>query len=68
MEIKTIEPFLNYYENLRGLTMKVIKCIPPEKIDWTYQTGKFTFADLIRHLAALERFMFAENLQFKKSC
>ena len=41
MDIKTIEPFLNYYENLRGLTMKVIKCIPPEKIDWTYQTGAF---------------------------
>jgi uncharacterized damage-inducible protein DinB len=36
-------------------------------LEWTYQEGKFTLGDLIRHLAAMERFMFAENVQFKKS-
>lgn len=67
MEIKTIQPFLEYYEKLRERTLRVIKCIPPEKLEWTYQEGKFTLGDLIRHLAAMERFMFAENVQFKKS-
>lgn len=67
MEIKTIEPFLIYYEKVRQRTMRVIKCIPPQRLDWTYQDGKFTFGDLIRHLAATERFMFAENVQFRKS-
>ena len=67
MEITTIKPFLKYYENLRKRTLKVIKCIPPEKMDWTHAAGKFTFADLIRHLAATERFMFAETVQNKKS-
>jgi uncharacterized damage-inducible protein DinB len=67
MEIRTIDPFLIYYEKIRRRTMRVIKCIPPHRLDWTYQDGKFTFGDLMRHLAATERFMFAENVQFRKS-
>lgn len=47
--------------------MKVIQCIPSEKIDWTYKPGKFTFADLIRHLASIERYMYAESVQLKPS-
>jgi len=67
MEIITIDPFLDYYEKIRHRTMKVINQIPPEKIDWTYKEGKFTFADLIRHLATIERYMYAENAQLKPS-
>jgi len=67
VEIKTIEPFLDYYERIRERTLKVIRCIPPDKIDWTYKEGKFTFADLIRHLATIERYMYAETVQFKPS-
>jgi uncharacterized damage-inducible protein DinB len=67
MEISTISPFLDYYEKVRGRTLKVIKCISPEKFDWTYKEGKFTFADLIRHLASIERYMYAENVQLKPS-
>lgn len=67
MEIETIEPFLDYYERIRERTLKVVRCIPPEKIDWTYREGKFTFADMIRHLATIERYMYAETVQFKPS-
>ena len=67
MEITNVNVFLEYYEKLRARTLRVIRCIPPDKFDWTYKAGKFTFADLIRHLAATERFMFAENVQNKKS-
>lgn len=67
MEIETIEPFLDYYEKIRERTLKVVRCIPPEKIDWTYKEGKFTFGDIIRHLAAIERYMYAENVQFNPS-
>lgn len=67
MEITSINAFLEYYEKLRGRTRRVIGCIPPDKMDWTYRAGKFTFADLIRHLAASERFMFAENVRGNKS-
>ncbi len=67
MEIETIEPFLDYYERIRERTLKVIRFIPPDKIDWTYREGKFTFADLIRHLATIERYMYAETVQFRPS-
>lgn len=67
MDINTIGPFLDYYEKIRQRTLKVIKCIPPEKIDWTYKGEKFTLADLIRHIASIERYMYAENVQLKPS-
>ncbi len=62
MEITTIEPFLHYYEGIRERTRRVIRCIPPDHFDWAPAPGKFSFADLIRHLAATERWMFAENV------
>lgn len=67
MEITNVTTFLEYYEKLRGRTVRVIQCIPPDKMDWTPRAGKFTFADLIRHLAAAERFMFAETVRGNKS-
>jgi uncharacterized damage-inducible protein DinB len=67
MEIKTIEPFLDYFERIRERTLRVTRSIPPDKIDWTYREGKFSFADIIRHLAAIERYMYAENVQGKPS-
>jgi len=67
MEIRSIEPFLDYFAKVRGRTLKVIACIPPESIDWTYRQGKFTFADVIRHLGTIERYMYAENAQLKPS-
>jgi uncharacterized damage-inducible protein DinB len=67
MEIRTIEPFLEYFERIRERTLRVVGCIPQDKIDWTYREGKFSFADIIRHLAAIERYMYAENVQGKPS-
>jgi len=67
MEIQTINPFLDYFERIRERTLRVIHSIPPEQIEWTYKEGKFTFGDVIRHLATIERFMYAENVQLKPS-
>lgn len=53
--------FLPYWENIRGRTMRVVACVPPEKIEWRPQAGAFSFGDLIRHLGAIERLMFGEN-------
>jgi uncharacterized damage-inducible protein DinB len=67
MEIQTIQPFLQYFGNVRERTMRVARCIPPDKIDWTYAEGKFTLGDLLRHIAVTERYMFAECVQGKPS-
>ena len=57
----------SYFDRIRERTMRVVACVPPDKIDWTYKEGKFTFGDLMRHLASIERWMFAENSQRRKS-
>lgn len=67
MEIRTIQPFLHYFGNVRERTLRVARCIPPDKIDWTYAEGKFTLGDLLRHIAVAERYMWAETVQGKPS-
>ncbi|HEY1481655.1 MAG TPA: DinB family protein [Candidatus Acidoferrum sp.] len=63
MEILTIQPFLKYFTNIRERTMRVARCVPPDKIDWSYAPDKFTLGDLLRHIAVAERYLFAENIQ-----
>lgn len=60
MEIITIESFLSYYEKTRQATNNVIEVIPPGKINWAYMPGKFTIGDQVRHIAGIERYVFAE--------
>jgi uncharacterized damage-inducible protein DinB len=63
MEIQAIQPFLKYVGNVRERTMRVARCIPADKIEWSYAPGKFTLGDILRHLAVAERYMWAENAQ-----
>ena len=67
MEIRHIDNFLHYYRNIRRRTLRVCDCIPWERFEWTYREGKFTLGDLLRHLGAAERYMFAENVQDRPS-
>lgn len=60
MEIASIEKFIAYYGKIRQITDKVIQVVPSDKLDWTYAAGKFTIGDLVRHIAAIERHVFAE--------
>ncbi|RIV42448.1 DinB family protein [Flagellimonas pelagia] len=62
MEITNINTFLDYYGKIRERTNRLIAVIPPEYMDWAYRPGKFTIADQIRHIAAIERYMFAETI------
>lgn len=67
MEITTIKPFLEYYDKIRERTNKLIQIIPPDKLDWAYLPGKFSVGDQIRHIATIERYMFAETIAGRKS-
>ncbi|HEY3052279.1 MAG TPA: DinB family protein, partial [Thermoanaerobaculia bacterium] len=67
MENPKVAEFVNYFDRIRERTMRVAACVPPDRIDWTYKEGKFTLGDLMRHLAAIERWMFAENAQRRPS-
>ncbi len=61
MEIVSITSFLDYFERVRERTLRLIQVIPEDAMDISYKPGKFTIADMIRHIAATERYMFAEN-------
>jgi uncharacterized damage-inducible protein DinB len=62
MEIRSISQFLEYWDNLRGRTRRVVTCIPPERLEWSQRDGAFTLGDLVRHLATIERYMYAETV------
>jgi uncharacterized damage-inducible protein DinB len=58
---------VGYWHRVRERTMRVVACVPPDKVDWTYREGKFTLGDLMRHLGSIERWMFAENVAGRAS-
>lgn len=60
MEITSIESFVDYYRKTRQVTKQFIRIIPHDRLDWSYMPGKFTIGDLVRHIAAIERDVFAE--------
>jgi|SRR5580693_4429985 uncharacterized damage-inducible protein DinB len=67
MEIHDAASFARYFESIRARTLRVAEAIPGERLEWAPAPGSFTFGDLLRHLAAMERHMFAENVQGRPS-
>ncbi len=61
MATDDLAELLRYHERVRARTLRVAQCIPPEHLEWTFRPGRFTLGDLLRHLGALERYMFAET-------
>ena len=67
MEIRDVRTFLAYLDSTHARTRRVILCIPPADVEWAPGPGKFSFGDLVRHLACIERDMYAETVQGKPS-
>jgi uncharacterized damage-inducible protein DinB len=67
VEIRSVGPFLKYFSSVRERTMRVSRCVPPDRVEWSYALGKFTLGDLLRHIAVTERFLFAESIQGRPS-
>lgn len=67
MEIRGIEPFLDYYAKIRERTRRVVALIPPDRLEWAPREGAWSFGDMVRHLGAIERWMFAENVSGRPS-
>lgn len=67
MEIRDLAIFLDYFNKVHQRTMRVVRCIPPDKVGWSYREGKVTLGDLARHIAAANRYIFAEAIQNGRS-
>lgn len=67
MQPQSLDLFLDYLDKVQQRTMRVVACIPPDKLEWSYRKGKFTPGDIVRHMGAIERYMFGETIQGKPS-
>ena len=59
--------FLDYLDKVHTRTRRVAVLVPPDDLEWAPATGRFTFGDLIRHLAGIERDMYAETVHGRPS-
>ncbi|MDC8103466.1 MULTISPECIES: DinB family protein [Chryseobacterium] len=67
MEIRSAQSFIDYYEKVRSRTLRLLEVIQPEHLDFSYKPGKFTVGDQIRHIAAIERYMYGETIAGRRS-
>lgn len=67
MEIRELPTFLAYLGSVHTRTRRVIECIPKTDIDWAPAPNKFSFGDIVRHLAGIERWMYGETVQRRPS-
>jgi uncharacterized damage-inducible protein DinB len=67
VEIRSVRQFLEYWDSLRGRTRRVVACIPPDQLEWSARPGSFSLGDLVRHLATIERYMYAATVAGRPS-
>jgi uncharacterized damage-inducible protein DinB len=53
--------FREHLAKVHERTRRLIPLIPAHDLEWAPKPGWFTFGDLVRHLAGIERWMYAEN-------
>lgn len=61
MQIQSMEGFLGYYAGIHQRTLRVVHCIPDDGFEWRYAANRFSAGDLVRHIAAVNRYTFVEN-------
>lgn len=59
--------FLDYLDRMHARTRRVVACIPAEALEWTPAPGRWTAGDQVRHLAGVERWMYAETVSGRPS-
>jgi uncharacterized damage-inducible protein DinB len=67
MQIQDVAGFRDYFDKIHQRTMRVSRCIPADKVEWTYREGQFTLGDLVRHIATINRYMYAETVSGRPS-
>lgn len=67
MEIRDIKLFLDYWESVYGRTTRLLRRLPPDRIEWSHAAGRWTIGDIARHLANIERDMYAETVAGRPS-
>jgi uncharacterized damage-inducible protein DinB len=67
MNISDASAFVEYWRGVRGRTRRLLPLISEELMEWSPGQDRWTFGDLFRHLAAIERWMYGENIAGRPS-
>jgi uncharacterized damage-inducible protein DinB len=67
MVIDDAASFVDYWRGVRHRTRRLLPLVPPDRLEWSAGSSRWTIGDLFRHLAVLERWMWAENVQGRPS-
>lgn len=57
-----LQTFLDYLASVHTRTRRVVSCIPADALEWTPVEGRWSAGDQVRHLAGIERWMYAETV------
>ncbi len=67
MRIDDSGTFVEYWRGVRQRTRRLLPVAPADRLEWEIAPGRWTLGDLFRHLAAIERWMYGENVQGRPS-
>ena len=59
--------FLDYLASVHARTRRVVDCIPADGLEWVPAPGRWSAGDQVRHLAGIERGMYAETVAGRPS-
>ena len=62
MEVIRVGPFVEYLDRVHQRTRRIVDAVREEDLEWQAGSGRLTPGELIRHLAGIERYMYAENV------
>lgn len=62
-----VQAYLEWLQSVRRRTRAVAEAVPEGRLEWTPIPGRHTPGDILRHIAATERWMWAENACLRPS-
>jgi len=63
MAVHESAEFVSYWRGVRKRTRRLVPLIPENHLEWAPAAGRWTLGDLVRHLGAIERWMYGETVQ-----
>lgn len=57
-----LQTFLDYLDSVHARTRRVVTCISAEALEWRPAPHRWSAGDQVRHLAGIERWMYAETV------
>jgi uncharacterized damage-inducible protein DinB len=65
--MQTLREFVDYLDRVHERTRRIVVLIPRDDVEWSPKPGWFSFGGLVRHLAGIERWMYAETVSGRAS-